>query len=65
MFMICRLASLVCLVAPSALAKPLGLDTVRKWSWGENVGFMNWREVGSPAGSQGSLLYPDILSGFV
>jgi hypothetical protein len=56
---------LILALASDALAQPSNIDPTNKWSWGENIGFMNWRDAGSPIGSQGVLLNPDILSGFV
>jgi hypothetical protein len=52
-------------LALAALAQPSNIDPTNKWSWGENIGFMNWRDAGSPPASQGALLNPDFLSGFV
>jgi hypothetical protein len=52
-------------LAPSAFAQTSNIDTTNKFSWGENIGWMNWRDAGSPAGSQGVLLNPDVLSGFI
>ncbi len=52
-------------LAPAALAQPSNIDPARKTSWAENTGWMNWRDAGSPAASQGALLNPDLLSGFV
>ena len=36
-----------------------------KWSWGENIGFMNWHDAGDPDGAQGVRLYGSFLGGFV
>ena len=36
-----------------------------KHSWGENIGFMNWRDAGEPDGAQGVRLHASFLSGFV
>ena len=35
-----------------------------KSCWAENVGFVNWRDGGSPAGAQGVRLHATFLSGF-
>ena len=52
--------------APAALAQPgsdiRGLD---KYSWGENIGWLNWRDAGDPQASQGVRLGAASLSGFV
>ncbi len=34
-----------------------------KYSWSENCGWMNWRDAGQPAGSQGASVGPMFLSG--
>lgn len=57
-------AAILCLCSPSALAQS-DISPVHKWSWGENVGWMNWRDAGSPPASSGVLLPADYLSGFV
>ncbi len=53
------------MLAHIALAQPSNIQSSNKWSWGENIGFMNWRDAGSPIASQGALINPNILSGFV
>lgn len=62
--MVCRVL-MACLCVSVASANPLSVDSERKWSWGENVGFMNWRDAGSPVGAQGAMLFPDVLAGYV
>lgn len=52
-------------LAPAAFAQTSNIDPSHKFSWGENIGWMNWQGAGSPAGSQGALINPNILSGFV
>lgn len=56
--------ALVCMCAPSALAQT-NVDSVNKFAWSENCGFLNWRDGGSPAGTQGARIGFKILSGFV
>ncbi|KAA0213993.1 MAG: hypothetical protein DYG94_03015 [Leptolyngbya sp. PLA3] len=56
--------TLATLAWPSA-AQSLEVSIARKHSWGENVGFANWRDAGSPVGAEGVLLEPTFLSGFV
>ena len=41
------------------------LSVTRKFAWSENTGWMNWRDAGSPAGSNGVAIEPDILRGFI
>jgi hypothetical protein len=55
---------LACLAAP-ALAQSSAFDPVNKWSWQENTGWMNWSPFPDPAGSNGPLVYPMWLGGFV
>src|SRR6185503_13727226 len=35
------------------------------YSWGENIGWMNWRDAGDPPGSQGVRVHSSFLSGFI
>jgi len=39
------------------------IDAARKYSWGENIGWMNWR--GANAGAQEPRVFATFLSGFV
>jgi hypothetical protein len=41
------------------------ISLTNKSSWGENVGWMNWRDAGSPTGSSGVAVSQTILSGYV
>lgn len=47
------------------LAQPGTTSPTDKWSWGENCGWMDWFDAGSPAGSQGPRFQPEFASGFV
>ena len=51
--------------APAAHAQPTNISPANKWSWGENIGWMNWRDAGSPPGSQGARIDTHRLSGYV
>ena len=51
--------------APAAFAQTSNIDPAHKFSWGENIGWMNWQAAGNPVGSQGALINPNILSGYV
>jgi hypothetical protein len=53
------------LVAAPALAQNSNVAAWAKYSWSENCGWMNWRDAGSPAGSQGAVVGGNFLSGFV
>ncbi len=54
----------LCLCSASGFAQS-DISPVHKWSWGENVGWMNWRDAGSPPAFSGVLLPADYLAGFV
>ncbi len=41
------------------------IDPNNKYSWGENIGFMNWRNAGSPSGSQGAIIAGSFISGII
>ncbi len=49
----------------SVWAQPSQAHGTNKWSWGENVGFMNWRDGGTPAGARGLRVHSNFLSGLV
>lgn len=48
-----------------ASAQALQVSSAHKLAWGENVGWLNFRDAGSPVGTQGVFLDPTYLSGFV
>jgi hypothetical protein len=50
--------------APLALAQS-DINPLRKHSWGENIGWMNWRDAGSPPSGQGVLIPADYLAGHI
>ena len=52
-------------LAGSAFGQLSNIDATNKFSWGENIGWMNWRDAGNPATSQGVVVRPSFLSGFV
>ncbi len=52
------------LLAPAALAQS-DVDPLHKHCWGENIGFINWRDAGNPIASQGARIHGSFLSGFV
>lgn len=49
-------------VASGASAQS-NISALRKWSWGENIGWMNWRDADN--GVQGVRLHDDYMSGFI
>ncbi len=59
--------SVLAALAPCAAApaQPTNISPVHKYCWGENVGWLNWRDAGSPAGAQGARIGAAFLSGFV
>jgi hypothetical protein len=52
------------LAASAALAAPSNVDSADKFAWGENVGYLNFRDAGSPSGAQGVVIGTRFLSGF-
>ncbi|MBK7403314.1 MAG: hypothetical protein IPJ41_01440 [Phycisphaerales bacterium] len=56
-------AALALLASPALAQSDVSLTN--KWSWGENIGFMNWRDAGDPDGAQGVQLYSSFLGGYV
>ena len=64
--MLSRLTTLAVasLVAPAALAQS-DVDATNKYAWGENVGFLNWRDAGNPTASQGVVFNGDHLAGWI
>lgn len=62
-------ASFVCAVAmsaaaPSAFAQSSNIAPAHKYAWGENVGFINCRDAGSPSAAQGVRINATYLQGF-
>ena len=53
------------LCSAPAGAQTSRIDPIHKYCWGENVGHFNWRDAGSPPGSQGCVASPTFLSGFI
>lgn len=51
------------LMSANALASDI--MSQHKLSWSENCGWMNWRDAGNPASSQGVLLQNTFLSGYI
>ena len=58
-------------VGGPVLAQASNVHPDEKYCWGENIGFLNWRDAGSPADTQGVRMLPasdpsySILSGFI
>ena len=57
------MAGCVAVFAVAALSGPSNVRTTDKFSWGENIGFMNWRDAEESAA--GVRIQPTILSGYV
>ena len=59
----------ILLAAALATASPAfgqsSIDAVNKHAWGENIGWTNWRDAGSPSGAQGVVIHNAYLAGFV
>jgi hypothetical protein len=61
-----RLLSLLLALAAAAAAP--GQDVIspaHHYSWGENIGWMNWLDAGDPPGSQGVRVHATFLSGLI
>src|SRR5204862_6202003 len=60
--------TLPALAASTALAQS-DVDLTNKYNWSENAGFLNWRDAGTPAASQGVRFSaphgPSFLSGYI
>ncbi|MDX2146813.1 MAG: hypothetical protein SFZ23_04765 [Planctomycetota bacterium] len=60
------MTSVAALVAITGVAAAqTNVTATNKFSWAENVGWMNWRDAGAPVGAQGALLQGSFASGFV
>ncbi len=59
------LVSATVLALASVASAQSTISPVNKFSWGENVGWMNWRDAGTPSGSQGVVITNTFLSGYV
>ena len=51
-------------VAMPALAQS-NIEPLLKFAWTENTGWLNWRDAGNPAGSQGARILDTYMAGFV
>jgi hypothetical protein len=58
------IVTVVALCSTAVLAQS-NIDPAAKRAWGENIGWTNWRDAGSPAGAAGARLHDAYLSGFV
>ncbi|QOI99962.1 MAG: hypothetical protein HRU70_05470 [Phycisphaeraceae bacterium] len=56
--------ALAVLPAAGALAQST-ISPDHKLAWGENIGWLNWRDAGNPAGSQGVFIAGPIMGGFI
>lgn len=52
-------------LAAGAWGEPSNINSAKRFCWGENIGYLNWRDAGAPPGSQGAVVGTHILSGFV
>ena len=52
----------VALATPALAQSNVASD--HKYCWGENIGYLNWRDAGLPVASQGARVRASILSGF-
>ncbi len=59
------LAAIAALLSRGAAFAQSDIDPAHPFSWGENVGWMNWREAGDPPASLGVRVHPTFLAGFI
>ncbi len=64
MYRTATLLALSLALSSSAMADT-NVSVNHKFSWSENCGWMNWRDAGMPAGTQGARIGTRVLSGFV
>ena len=62
--LIAAAAAVIAATASSSLAQMSNITGSSKFSWGENIGWMNWKDAGDPAGSQGVVVGASYLAGF-
>jgi len=67
---ICMAGVSVFVVGAAPAIAQSNVSSEHKFSWGENIGFMNWRDAGDPDGAQGVMLHAGAggnayLSGFL
>jgi hypothetical protein len=55
---------LLALTCAAASAAPSNVSPTNKFAWGENVGYLNFRDPGDPSGSQGVVIGARFLSGY-
>jgi hypothetical protein len=62
-------SALALLFASSAICSGViaqsNVDSANKLAWSENVGWLNWRDAGTPIASQGAKVGINFLSGFI
>lgn len=61
---IIRTAAVCGSFATAASAQSLSVVPPNKYCWGENVGYFNWADAGSPAGAQAARFYTRPSGGF-
>ena len=59
------LAALAALALAGPARAQIGIDPNHQYAWGENIGWMNWRDAGDPPGSRGVLVHDTYLSGLI
>src|SRR5262245_56152644 len=64
-----QLARRMVVLGALALSAPAlaqtNVDAAHKFTWGENIGWLNWRDAGTPLGNQGVRLHATFFSGFI
>jgi hypothetical protein len=57
--------TMLTLVACGMAAAESNVDPAHKRAWGENIGWTNWRDAGSPSGASGVRFSEEFLAGYV
>lgn len=61
----CAAAAVVLGLAGGVGLAASNISPIHQYSWSENAGWMNWRQSGAPAGSQGVTIHSGHLSGVI
>ncbi|MFN0011588.1 MAG: hypothetical protein ACKVS8_08085 [Phycisphaerales bacterium] len=63
-FALLALAATVLLASAASVHAQNSIDPANMFCWGENIGWVNWRDAGSPVGSEGVRYVYTYLTGF-
>jgi len=57
--------SVIMLASTGGVLAASNISPLHQFSWSENAGWMNWRQAGSPPGSQGVRIHSGYLTGMI